>query len=100
MVVHRASSSGIMPFCVGSICVTMTNPSPLSADMWVKNSSKASSEPAEPPMPTMWEGFFEIEGRRTTRLSCLAAAYEVVGRFLYGESFRGTARHSSVDTVS
>ena len=51
-------------------------------------------------MPMMWEGFFEVEGRRATRLSCLVAAYEAVGRFLCGESFRRTARHSSVDTVS
>src|ERR1035438_4490178 len=41
------------PLCVGSRCWTMTNAMPLLAGTRPRNCSRASSPPAEAPMPTM-----------------------------------------------
>jgi hypothetical protein len=53
MPVARCSSSGMMPLCVGSRCWTMTNAMPLPGGTRARNCSKASSPPADAPMPTM-----------------------------------------------
>jgi len=43
----------MMPLWVGSRCWTMTKDTPQPAGTCFKNSSSASSPPAEAPMPTM-----------------------------------------------
>ncbi len=53
MPVARWSSSGMMPLRVGSRCWTMTKAMPLPVGTCDRKCSKASSPPAEAPMPTM-----------------------------------------------
>jgi hypothetical protein len=52
MFVRRPMMSVSQLSCVGSRCITTTKAMPLSAGIAAKNSSKASTPPADAPMPT------------------------------------------------
>ena len=72
----------MMPLWVGSRCWTMTKAMPLPAGTCFRNSSRASSPPAEAPMPTMGNAFcvrgrsgFRRQGRRRSFLAHLRAGW-------------------------
>ena len=72
--------------------VTRTKASPLLEGMLVKNRSKASNAPAEPPMPTMKDGRSDRR-RSALRLLSVLTAEEVFG-VCFDAVFRFTVLNS------
>ena len=54
--VLRWRISESMLLCSGSMWVTTTNPAPMSGGVFLKKVSRASSPPADAPMPVMMKG--------------------------------------------